>query len=112
MAAPQTPLRHAKSLILAGFRNSGADVDEAYSAGEHLVRGSSPTPAADAHAMQECLNRKVQSCIKDCEDNYGYSHEQCVKNMCTLNQFNLSIWLPACTQEVKRRAERESESDD
>src|ERR1700731_130065 len=97
------------SQIVAFFVVRAARLGSASST-EHITTRSNSQN--EAQAMQECLNRKVRSCIEDCMDKYGYTREQCVNALCTLNEFNLSKWRPACTREIRRREEAESESDD
>jgi hypothetical protein len=67
---------------------------------------SSIEESDDSEAMKQCLSRKVQLCIDDCTNNYGYSAAECKGRLCTLDEFNLAIWQPRCRQEIRRRRER------
>ena len=89
--------------VVRTARLGGASVSE-----HTTTRSNSHT---DAHAMQECLNRQMRSCIEDCTDHYGFSPEQC-ENICAPNEANLSMWRAACQRAARKRAEAESESDD
>jgi hypothetical protein len=77
---------------------SPADTDQ--STGRTTRRDSA---SDDAGALEECLERKVQRCIAECEDKYGFSHQQCEDVACARDNKNLSIWRPACERQIRRR---------
>ena len=71
--------------------------------GETSRRTNRSSPAKDdAEKMEQCLREKVQVCIAECIDKYGYTRQQCVNVLCTFDQTNLSIWRRQCTRQLSR----------
>ena len=46
--------------------------------------------------IESCVLRKIESCMDDCQNNYGYSYAVCASRLCNPNWGVNAAWIQSC----------------
>lgn len=61
-----------------------------------LSEGGSRRSSRKTDDSSECMDARIESCVKDCTDNYGYPESQCRAQLCNPNVGPNRGWARRC----------------